>query len=35
MIFYTVAMTVLFTILALCATLVIWTYIEERKTNGN
>ncbi len=31
MIFYTVAMTVLFTILALCATLVIWTYLKKEE----
>jgi hypothetical protein len=31
MIFYTVAMSILFTLLALCATLVIWTYLKKEE----
>ena len=31
MIFYTVAMNILFTLLALCATLVIWTYLKKEE----
>ena len=31
MIFYTVAMSILFTLLALCAILVIWTYLKKEE----